>query len=79
MKSTQCPNRILQLGLVLSLHAPAPRIQIKLCKIREIDTEQFRNDIFTNITAPCNDLNSYVGNYNSTLSELLDEHAPHYA
>ena len=55
---------------------PAPRIQIKLRKIREIDTEKFRDDIFTNITAPCDDLNSYVSNYNSTLSKLLEEHAP---
>ena len=55
---------------------PAPRIQIKLRKINEIDMEQFRCDISTNIRATCNDLNSYVSNYNSALGKVLDEHAP---
>ena len=56
---------------------PVSRVQTRLRKIRQINTEEFRRDILSsNLTHPCDDLDKYVSNYNSVLSEVLDKHAP---
>ena len=56
---------------------PASRVQIRLRKIRQINTEEFRKDFLSsNRTHPCDDLDKYVSNHNSVLSEVLDKHAP---
>ena len=56
---------------------PASRVQIRLRKIRQINTEGFRRDILSsNLTHPCDDLDKYVSKYNSVLSEVLDKHTP---
>src|SRR5207253_11480883 len=56
----------------------SPRITKLIRNIKKIDTTAFSNDIFSSslYTAPLSSLNAYILQFSSTLSLLLDKHAP---
>src|SRR2546426_12333512 len=56
----------------------SPRITKLIRNIKKIDTTAFSNDIFASslYTAPILSLNAYILQFSSTLSLLLDKHAP---
>ncbi|XP_038062322.1 uncharacterized protein LOC119732790 [Patiria miniata] len=64
---------------LLNVSRPDPvKRDIKLREIRKIDIDAFRKDILASplYTAPASDLNQLVHQYESTLKDLLNQHAP---
>ena len=64
-----------------TLAVPRPPKAKKLMeyrKLRNIDIEQFQHDITTSqlVINPADDLDELISQYNKTLSDLLDQHAP---
>ena len=58
---------------------PAPvQKEVTLRKLKDIDVEKFQNDILQSslITNPPDDVTELIDQYNSTLSTILDAHAP---
>src|SRR2546426_9572079 len=55
----------------------SPRITKLIRNIKKIDTTAFSTDIFSSLyTAPLSSLNAYILQFTSTLSLLLNKHAP---
>src|SRR5207244_8657747 len=59
-------------------HSRCPRITKLIRNIKSIDTNLFSSDLLSSslYTHPASTLNSYVLQFSSTLSKLLDKHAP---